>query len=66
LTPGRYVGTKGVANESAATADKIGQLTATLREQFFTSATLEERVVVHLDRLAHSIDESWDHRTDVL
>jgi type I restriction enzyme M protein len=55
LTPGRYVGAVEEEADSEPFADKMGRLTATLRDQFTQSHDLEAEIKKNLAKLGYSL-----------
>ncbi|WP_026037189.1 type I restriction-modification system subunit M [Psychrobacter sp. PAMC 21119] len=55
LTPGRYVGSPEVEEDSEPFADKMTRLTATLSEQFAQSSELEQEIKKNLAGLGYGV-----------
>ena len=55
LTPGRYVGAEEQEDDGEPFEDRMKQLTATLREQFQESATLEKTIRANLKGLGFDV-----------
>ena len=56
LTPGRYVGTEAVEDDSEPSDEKIARLTSEIREGFGTRAELHSEVLAVLDSLSVADD----------
>ena len=51
LTPGRYVGTEEIEDDGVGFDEKVGTITASLKEQFAQSAALQERIRQNLKKI---------------
>lgn len=51
LTPGRYVGTEEVEDDGISFDEKVGGITAKLKEQFAQSNELQGRIRANLKRI---------------
>jgi type I restriction enzyme M protein len=55
LTPGRYVGTEAIEDDSEPFDDKMNRLTDQLGEQFKESAKLEKQIVKNLEYIGFPV-----------
>jgi type I restriction enzyme M protein len=55
LTPGRYVGSEALEDDSEPFEEKLVRLTATLEEQFAESARLEQEIRDNLQGLSYEL-----------
>lgn len=51
LTPGRYVGTEEIEDDGISFDEKVGGITANLKEQFAKSIELQERIKLNLKKV---------------